>query len=118
MEGYRAGVGRLARQAFSTARILPYPDKCLYLQGNNYGMGNWEKQQEARKEGREKDKTRREKLAGYFFNLSQLAFAGLVIGWITPLASKSNTAQDWAVLAGGIAFTTVFAAIGNKILKY
>ena len=81
-------------------------------------MGTWEKQQEIKKEGKDKDKTRREKLAGYFFNLSQLAFAGLVIGWITPLASNSNTALNWAVLTGGIAFTTVFAAIGNKILKY
>ena len=42
-------------------------------------MGNWSDQQEIKKEGKEKDKTRREKLAGYFFDLSKLSFAGLVI---------------------------------------
>ena len=37
-------------------------------------MGSWSEQQEANKERKEKDKTRRDKLAGYFFNLSQLTF--------------------------------------------
>lgn len=32
-------------------------------------MGNWSVQQEAKKEVKEKDKVRREKLAGFFFNL-------------------------------------------------
>jgi len=30
-------------------------------------MGNWSEQQEIKREGKEKDKTRREKLANYFF---------------------------------------------------
>lgn len=89
----------------------------VLLQHNSLKMGKWEKQYEEKQEAKEKDKTRREKLAGFFFNLAQLAFAGLVIGWITPLASKTDNAQNWAVLTGGILFTTVFAAIGNKILK-
>ena len=33
-------------------------------------MENFSKQQEEKKEVKEKDKVRREKLAGYFFNLS------------------------------------------------
>lgn len=48
-------------------------------------MGNWSVQQEAKKEVKEKDKVRREKLAGFFFNLAQLTFAGLVLGGITPI---------------------------------
>lgn len=44
-------------------------------------MGNWSVQQEAKKEVKEKDKVRREKLAGFFFNLAQLTFAGLVSWW-------------------------------------
>lgn len=80
-------------------------------------MGNFSNQQKAKEEAKERDKTRKEKLAGYFFNLSQLAFAGLVIGWITPLSSSSTDIQSWAVLIGGIVFTTIFASIGNTILK-
>ena len=45
-------------------------------------MGSWERQQEAKTEAREKDRTRREKLAGYFFDLLKLCFAGMVI-WQT-----------------------------------
>lgn len=52
-------------------------------------MGNWSVQQEAKKEVKEKDKVRREKLAGFFFNLAQLTFAGLVLGGITPIYALS-----------------------------
>lgn len=45
-------------------------------------MGAWSQQQEIRKETKERDKTRKEKLAGYFFDLSKLSFAGLVVGII------------------------------------
>ena len=47
-------------------------------------MGNWERQQEEKQSGRERDKVRREKLAGYFFDLSKLIFAALVLGGSTP----------------------------------
>lgn len=43
-------------------------------------MGSWSERQEEKREGKEKDKTRREKLAGYFFNLSQLTYTALVLG--------------------------------------
>ena len=32
-------------------------------------MGTWSQQQEVRKETKERDKTRKEKLAGYFFEI-------------------------------------------------
>lgn len=80
-------------------------------------MGDVRPQRDKALSKQEKEKTRREKLAGFFFNLAQLAFAGLVIGWITPLASTTENSQNWVILCGGIAFTTIFAAIGNNILK-
>ena len=56
----------------------------LYLYVNITQMGNWSERQEVKKEVKEKDKVRREKLAGYFFDLSKLSFAGLVIGITLP----------------------------------
>lgn len=53
-------------------------------------MGNWERKQEEKKESKEKDRTRREKLAGYFFDTSKLILAGVVIGGITPLYSDNT----------------------------
>mgnify|MGYP001494849374 CR=1 FL=1 len=46
---------------------------------SNKDMGNWERKQEEKREGKEKDKVRREKLAGYFFSLSQLTYTALVL---------------------------------------
>lgn len=58
-------------------------------------MGNWSVQQEAKKEVKEKDKVRREKLAGFFFNLAQLTFAGLVLGGITPIYANVEAGINW-----------------------
>jgi hypothetical protein len=58
-------------------------------------MGNFSRQQEGKKDVREKDKTRREKLAGYFFDLSKLSFAGLVIGVVIPLYSDLSNENNW-----------------------
>lgn len=80
-------------------------------------MGNWSNQQEVKKEAKEKDKVRREKLAGYFFNLSQLTFVALVLGGITPLYTNTNLGINWYVLIAGAILTIVLANIGNLILK-
>ena len=60
-------------------------------------MGTWSQQQEVRKETKERDKTRKEKLAGYFFDLSKLSFAGLVIGIIIPLYANFLDENNWYI---------------------
>ena len=80
-------------------------------------MGSWERQQEAKTEAREKDRTRREKLAGYFFDLSKLCFAGMVIGVVLPLSSNTEDVKMWLITSLGIVLTTLSALLANKILK-
>lgn len=80
-------------------------------------MGNWSEKQEAKKEGKEKDKTRREKLAGYFFDLSKLIFAALVLGGITPLFTNAANEINWSTLILGVISTYMFANFANRILK-
>lgn len=82
-------------------------------------MGNYSKKQEENNEGKEKDKVRREKLAGYFFNLSQLSFVTLVIGLMVTLTKESlysNYILGFLVVVG-IIITIIFARIGNNLLK-
>lgn len=83
-------------------------------------MSNFSKQNEERKEKREKDKTRREKLAGFFFSLSQVSFTALVIG--IPVTMFKEELYDnyilMIMLVIGIIFTIAFAKIGNNILKF
>ncbi|MBU8982132.1 hypothetical protein [Phocaeicola vulgatus] len=80
-------------------------------------MGNFSRQQEEKKDVREKNKTRREKLAGYFFDLSKLSFAGLVIGVVIPLYSDLSNENNWYSICTGILLTIISAVFANKILK-
>lgn len=80
-------------------------------------MGNWSEQQVIKKETREKDRTRREKLAGYFFDISKLIFAALVLGGITPLFTNLSDGINWATIVLGIFSTFIFANFANRILK-
>ena len=74
--------------------------------------------QQKAQETKEKDKVRREKLAGYFFNLSQLTFVALVLGGITPLYANDLAGNaNWYVIFSGVALTVILANIGNRILK-
>lgn len=80
-------------------------------------MGNWSERQEVKKEVKEKDKVRREKLAGYFFDLSKLIFAALVLGGITPLFTNVTNGINWSTIILGTISTYMFANFANRILK-
>ena len=80
-------------------------------------MGNFSNQQEAKKEAKERNKTRKEKLAGYFFDLSKICFTGMVISFVLPLISESDNTIMWLVTLFGICLTISSAMLANKILK-
>lgn len=67
---------------------------------------------------RERERVRRDKLASYFFGLSKLSYAGLVIGIILPLMSDVTNVGIWAVILAGVAFTVSSALLANKLLKF
>lgn len=68
----------------------------------------------------EKDKTklRKEKLGGYFYNLSQLTFTGTGVGGVLPFLKGTATTGDVFVLVFGAIATASFAYVANRILKY
>ena len=80
-------------------------------------MGNFAEAGKIKDEMKKRDATRREKLAGYFFDLSKLIFAGMVIGLILPLLSDTENAKMWIIAVFGIIITTLSALLANKILK-
>lgn len=80
-------------------------------------MSNFSKQIDERKERKEKDKTRREKLAGFFYDLAKITFAGLVIGVLSPILSGANEVSDWYSVTIGIILTILSAMLANKILN-
>ena len=80
-------------------------------------MGKWIEQQDVKKEKKEKNKVRNEKLAGYFLNLSQLTFVASVLGGITPLYLDVEHTISWYLLSAGVLTSYVFLMIANNILK-
>lgn len=80
-------------------------------------MSEFGNQVERKKDRKEKDKTRRDKLAGYFFDLSKLSFAGLVIGVISPLVENMGNVKSWGMAVFGVVITAGTAMLANKILK-
>ena len=72
----------------------------------------------AANEGKEKTKVRKEKLAGYFYNLSQLTFTGTGVGGVLPFLKGTATYGDTFVLIFGAIMTIGFAYLANRILKY
>lgn len=80
-------------------------------------MGKFTERQKEKEEGREKDKVRREKLAGFFFDSAKIIFAGMVVGGLTPLYSDEEKSLNSYMIGVGIIATILLAWIGNKILK-
>ena len=82
-------------------------------------MGNWNETQEKKKETKEKDKARKDKLAVFFFNLAQVSFIILVLGLLITLTKEELYNNYFLMLLSlfGIVLTILFARIGNNILK-
>lgn len=82
-------------------------------------MGNWSEKQEIKKEGKEKDKVRREKLAGFFFNLAQVSFTILSLGLSITLVKEElyDNIILMVLVSMGVVLTVLFAKIGNNILR-
>lgn len=80
-------------------------------------MGSWSEQQEVKKEVKEKDKVRREKLAGLFFDLAKISFTALVVGSVVSVATQQEKVEYWILILIGIFVTYIFSYIGYKIIK-
>ena len=75
-------------------------------------MSNWSEQQEAKKEGKEKDKIRRETLGKFFFDLSKLVFTAMaLVGGVSLIIDESHIKQG-ALLVIGMLLTYILASIG------
>lgn len=70
-------------------------------------------------ERREKDKTRSEKLASYFFDLSKVTYTVLVVGLLVNVIQEQNFTNivlDVTVVVG-VLLSIVFAKVGDNILR-
>lgn len=80
-------------------------------------MGNWNEEQEKQRETREKKKSYREKIGGYFLDLSKLSFAGLVIGGLISINLANISVKDIFTVTFGLCVTVFLGRIGNNFIK-
>lgn len=62
-------------------------------------------------------KAKREKLAGYYYDLSKLTFGALVIGGLAPYLLGTTDCINWVAIIIGGGTSALFAMVGNNILK-
>ncbi len=67
---------------------------------------------------KDKIKARKEKLAGYFYDLSKLTFAALVLGGMSSLYTDEFKPYTIYVVIAGLVLTYITAFSANRILKY
>ena len=80
-------------------------------------MGKWNDLQVQVKEGKEQEKTRKENLGKFFYDLAKLTFAGSVIAGIIPLWKNPGDLSLWRLVVTGLGCTGVIAASANRIFK-
>ena len=80
-------------------------------------MGTFDENRKAREEIKKKNDIRKEKIAGYFFDLSKLSFAGMVIGSMTPMFTNIDNGVNWYSTILGVITSYVFAFFANRILR-
>lgn len=82
-------------------------------------MGNWSKQLEEQKDKKELNRSRKEKLASYFFDLSKVTYTVLVVGLLVNVIQEQDFTNIVLVISVvlGVLISIIFARIGNNILK-
>ena len=79
-------------------------------------MGNFERNNAAKKDREERDVKVREKLAGFFFDLAKLVFAGIVIASFSPMI-EGNRQIDFEFGSVGVNSTVILAITGYRLLN-
>ena len=80
-------------------------------------MGSWSEQQEVKKEVKEKEKTSRETLGKFFYDLAKISFTALVVGSVVSVATQQEKVEYWILILIGIFVTYIFSYLGYKIIK-
>lgn len=80
-------------------------------------MGTFDENRKSKEEIKKKNEIRKEKMAGFFYDLSKLSFAGLVIGGFSPLIINLDNSMNWVTAISGVISTCGLAFLANRILK-
>lgn len=77
-------------------------------------MSNFSNQANKKEATRRVESGRREALGKYFYDLSKLTFAGLVLGLVVPLTQDFHNVLLYGLFVIGAIMVCIFAFFGNK----
>lgn len=80
-------------------------------------MSKWSEQQEQKLEEKEKNKTSRETLGKFFYDLAKLVFASMALVGGVSLIVAAPQVKQFILLAIGLCFTFLLAYTGYKVLN-
>lgn len=81
-------------------------------------MSEFETKRKTADKVEQRNNVRKEKLAGFFYDLAKLIFAALVLGGLSPLLTDDKTIINWTIFILGLIATSSLALFANQILKY
>ena len=81
-------------------------------------MSEFDNKRKACEKAEKRNDVQKEKLAGYFYTLSQLTFAGFVLVGLAPVITDGIGNFNPYTFISGVFVTFGFAFMGNRILKY
>lgn len=79
-------------------------------------MSKFSEQQQIKTEKKDRDKTSRDTLGKYFYDLSKLTFVATVLNGSTTLFSESEVSDRILNVILGIIFTALLAMIGYRTI--
>ena len=89
----------------------------LCRESKKAARGNYTQQIEAREERKERDKTSRETLGKFFYDLAKLVFGTMtLVGAVSIITEEANTG-GFVLVGTGLFFTFALATVGYKVLN-
>ena len=92
-------------------------DACITTSYSIIAMSNFARAQEENKERRAWERSTKEILSKYFFDISKLIFAAIVLGSFAPMISNGEFKFYWSAIIVGLITTIAFALVGYNFLK-
>ena len=80
-------------------------------------IGNYTKQIEAREERKERDKTSRETLGKFFYDLAKLVFGTMTLVGAVSIITEDADTGGFVLVGTGLFFTFALAMVGYKVLN-
>ena len=80
-------------------------------------MSEFDSKRKIAEKAEQRHTVRKEKLAGYLYDISKLIFGGIVLAGLSPIFTDATISMNYPVIISGLFASVILAVISNQILK-